>query len=136
MAPPTWPGSHEVAQLLDQLVETVADAVHDRLRNDPITLRRAPSRVLDVHEAAAYLGVSAEMIRREAHAGRIPHLKLGNRMRFAESALGCLAAGEAVRLIQHERGAYIADRLTDLAEQYGISEGDILLLVDEHSRRR
>ena len=53
-------------------------------------------RLLDVHEAAALLGLkSPRTLYKWAYAGRIPSVKIGKLLRFRRSDLGRLiAAGE------------------------------------------
>ena len=48
--------------------------------------RIIPQReVMDIHECAAYLGISRDTLYRHAMAGTIPAFKLGNRWRFKRS---------------------------------------------------
>ena len=41
-----------------------------------------PDNVVDIDTIAAYLGVSVPTVRRLVKAGRIPHLRIGNALRF------------------------------------------------------
>ena len=51
----------------------------------------APARevreVMDIRQASAYLGISADSLYRYASAGTIPGFRLGNRWRFKKSRL-------------------------------------------------
>ena len=54
----------------------MAGAVHTMLRE-----------VMDIRQAADYLGISGDTLYRYASEGRIPAFKLGNRWRFKRSLL-------------------------------------------------
>ena len=54
----------------------MANAVHTMLRE-----------VMDIRQAAEYLGISADTLYRYASDGAIPAFKLGNRWRFKRSLL-------------------------------------------------
>jgi excisionase family DNA binding protein len=54
----------------------MANAVHTMLRE-----------VMDIRQAAEYLGISADSLYRYASEGVIPAFKLGNRWRFKRSLL-------------------------------------------------
>jgi excisionase family DNA binding protein len=55
---------------------TMAGAVHTMLRE-----------VMDIRQAADYLGISGDSLYRYASEGTIPAFKLGNRWRFKRSLL-------------------------------------------------
>lgn len=46
-----------------------------------------PREVMDVRQAAEYLGISTDTLYRYAAGGLIPAFKLGNRWRFKKSLL-------------------------------------------------
>lgn len=47
----------------------------------------APREVLDIRQAAQYLGISEDSLYKYASEGLIPAFKLGNRWRFKKSRL-------------------------------------------------
>ncbi|RMF85051.1 MAG: DNA-binding protein [Planctomycetota bacterium] len=63
-----------------------------------------PETFLPLRRAAARLGVPAAWLRAEAHAGRVPHLRVGRRLLFntaaVEAVLSDRAAREAKRAAQ------------------------------------
>lgn len=50
---------------------------------DPFVLRE----VMNIHQTAAYLGISEDTLYRYASTGLLPAFKLGNRWRFKRSLL-------------------------------------------------
>ena len=65
------------------------------MRNTAMRLERATAvsaqpavrEVMDIRQASAYLGVSADSLYRYASEGTIPGFRLGNRWRFKKSRL-------------------------------------------------
>ncbi len=51
--------------------------------------------LLDVKQAARFLGMSADWVYRAAEQGRIPYRKLGSRLRFVPEELQAWATGKA-----------------------------------------
>jgi excisionase family DNA binding protein len=51
------------------------------------TAPRAPSRLLDTEQAAAYLNVRPSWVRGAVQTRRIPHVKLGKHVRFLQEDL-------------------------------------------------
>lgn len=47
----------------------------------------APREVMDIRQAASYLGISADSLYRYASEGVVPAFKLGNRWRFKRNLL-------------------------------------------------
>lgn len=50
-------------------------------------LAPSPREVMDIRQAAEYLGISADTLYRYASEGFVPAFKLGNRWRFRKSLL-------------------------------------------------
>ena len=75
----------------------MASAVHTMLRE-----------VMDIRQAAEYLGISADTLYRYASEGLIPAFKLGNRWRFKRSLLDAWmveqsGAGSTLSVLPNQR---------------------------------
>jgi len=53
----------------------------------PAQVQIVPREVMDIRQAADYLGISADTLYRYASEGFVPAFKLGNRWRFRKSLL-------------------------------------------------
>lgn len=56
-----------------------------------------PEAFLPLRRAAARLGVPAAWLRAEAHAGRVPHLRVGRRLLFNTAAVEAVLSDRAAR---------------------------------------
>jgi excisionase family DNA binding protein len=62
----------------DSFIEALADAVARRLE----TMVGMRQRLMDVHDAAQYLGMTENAIREKASAGDLPYIRIDGRLRF------------------------------------------------------
>jgi excisionase family DNA binding protein len=69
--------------------ESMAGSNRNRIAGTPIAALPAasPREVMDIRQAADYLGISADSLYKYASEGFIPAFKLGNRWRFKRSLL-------------------------------------------------
>lgn len=56
-----------------------------------------PEAFLPLRRAAARLGVPAAWLRAEAHAGRVPHLRVGRRLLFNTAAVEAVLSDRAAQ---------------------------------------
>lgn len=59
-------------------------------------------RLLSVDDAAAYLKVSHSLIYKYVEQMRIPHIKIGGRIRFDPSALSEWISSRAVKVVNND----------------------------------
>jgi excisionase family DNA binding protein len=62
----------------DSFIEAIADAVARRLER----MAGMRQRLMDVHDAAKYLGMTENAIREKASAGELPYIRIDGRLRF------------------------------------------------------
>ncbi len=63
---------------IDINTDTIAEAVVDRLRSSAILT----PRLLNVSQAATYLGLTTDALKAKVHMGRIPTVELDKKLRF------------------------------------------------------
>jgi len=68
----------------EQLRELVRSAVRDELRDRPV---KAKPTVLDSDEAADFLRLPVDTLRKRVRAGEIPSFKIGSLLRFRVAEL-------------------------------------------------
>lgn len=61
--------------------------------------------VMDVHEAAAYLGIHVDSLRGYACSGTVPAFKFGNRWRFKKSRLDDWMDRESMKNVEGSNDA-------------------------------
>ncbi len=72
-------GNAVAACLLPQILSGVRGIVREELLAAP---HGDPDRLIDVHEAAMLLGMSAGAVRKAAARGTLPATRIGRRLRF------------------------------------------------------
>jgi excisionase family DNA binding protein len=72
---------------LERMARVIADRVVQRLR-------RGKKRMMDIHDAAAYLGCSPATIRRRIRLGEIPSVKIGRLRRIRKVDLDHLPSAD------------------------------------------
>ena len=68
-------------------VEQLGAIVHEQVRLALQNHQGAPPPALDTEQAAAYLGMSPDVLRKRVRAGEIPHFRIGALLRFRFSDL-------------------------------------------------
>jgi hypothetical protein len=76
--PDHQPHNHEVISPGDALIQAIADAVASRLQR----WAGCTQRLLDIDQAAAYLGMTAVALRHKAACGEVVVVKIDAKLRF------------------------------------------------------
>ncbi|HEY0786622.1 MAG TPA: helix-turn-helix domain-containing protein [Acidobacteriaceae bacterium] len=87
---------------------------HARAEKDPASPVR---EVMDIRQAAAYLGISADSLYRYAAENTIPAFRLGNRWRFKKSRLDAWMDAQSDAGAERQAGGSGADRPSKLLKR-------------------
>jgi excisionase family DNA binding protein len=61
--------------------------------------------IMNVHQAAEYLGVSSDTLYRYATAGTVPAFKLGNRWRFSKTMIDAWVQTQCSKQSEDQNGS-------------------------------
>ncbi|WP_442485808.1 helix-turn-helix domain-containing protein [Aeoliella sp. SH292] len=75
----------EIESLAAALATCLEEIVEDKLAS--IVASSKVPEILSTEQAALFMGVDAQTIRREARRGRLPHLKVGKKNRYRRQDL-------------------------------------------------
>ena len=85
----------------DGLIEAIAEAVALKLER----MNSTSQRLMEIEEAAKYLGMTAPALRQKAAAGEVPVVRIDNKLRFDRHELTVSSTVPSAKACEIARGA-------------------------------